>query len=315
MSASLHATRTMPGTAGRIPRACALASLIAAAGLLLAGCSAAPDAELGAAAPAATNDAAADAPEQERQAWRRYFSERFPDVPIDDFVNGPYSVDAQMRSQWESIMEFPPFEFAVGDGEELFHQVFANGKGYADCFPNGGIGVRQNYPQFDAQSGQVVTLEMAVNQCRERNGEEPYAWMSPEITAISAYMSSTSQGQRFDIRIPDDPRALAAWEEGKQYWYTRRGQLGFACASCHLAIGGQRLRAERLAPALGIVAAFPIYRSKWGSMGTMSRRFQTCENNVGAKPAAAQSDAYRNLEYFLTYMSNELPVAGPGARP
>jgi sulfur-oxidizing protein SoxA len=35
---------------------------------------------------------------------------------------------------------------------------------------------------------------------------------------------------------------------------------------------------------------------------------------VGAQPFDEQSEAYRNLEYFLTYMSNGLEVNGPGAR-
>jgi sulfur-oxidizing protein SoxA len=50
-------------------------------------------------------------------------------------------------------------------------------------------------------------------------------------------------------------------------------------------------------------------------MGTLDRRFGGCNRNVRAKPFKAQSVTYRDLEYFLTYMSNGLPVAGPGSRP
>ena len=113
---------------------------------------------------AATNtpDPAADA-----KAFRDYFVKKFPKVPLDDFVNGPYSMNADMRKQWEEKEEFPPYEFALDDGKELFSKPFKNGKTYADCFANGGIGIRQNYPYFDEKEGKVITLELAVNRCRE----------------------------------------------------------------------------------------------------------------------------------------------------
>lgn len=258
---------------------------------------------------------ATSSPEQDRQAFRDYYKQRFPDVKIDDYVNGSYALDEDMRNQWKQIMEFPPYSFALDAGKELFETPFKNGKTYADCFPNGGIGIRQNYPYFDADSGQVITLELAINQCRERNGEKPLPYKTGKIAAISAYMAYTSRGKRFDIKIPDDPRALAAYREGKEFFYSRRGQLGFSCASCHVQNAGEDVRTQKLSPALGIVASFPIYRSKWGSMGTLHRRFTGCNRNVRAKPFPPQSETYRDLEYFLTYMSNGLPVAGPGARP
>lgn len=254
-------------------------------------------------------------PKQDLQAFRDYFKQRFPDVAFDDYVNGPYSMDKGLREQWQQIMQFPPYSFALDEGKTLFNTPFKNGKRYADCFPNGGIGIRQNYPYFDTETGQVMTLELAINQCREKNGEKPLRYKKGKIASISAYMAYTSRGKRFDIKIPDDPAALAAYREGKEFFYSRRGQLGFSCASCHVQEAGKRIRADVLAPALGIVAAFPIHRAKWGNMGTLHRRFVGCNRNVRSKPFPPQSETYRDLEYFLTYMSNGLPVAGPGARP
>src|SRR5699024_3393992 len=209
----------------------------------------------------------------------------------------------------------PPYEFALEHGEELLRTPFENGNTYADCFHNGGVGIRQNYPYFDTESGQVVTLELAINQCREDNGEEPLPYKTGDIAALSAYMAYTSRGNKFDIGIPDDPAALKAYEDGKEFFYTRRGQLNFSCASCHVEKSGESVRTQTLAPGLGLVASFPIHRSKWGSMGTLHRRFVGCTRNVRAKPFEPQSEEYRNLEYFMTYMSNGLPVAGPGIRP
>ncbi len=254
-------------------------------------------------------------PAGEARAFRSYFVNKFPNVKLEDFANGPYALNEDMRRQWEEKEQFPPYEFSLEMGKELFGKAFANGRHYADCFPNQGIGIRQNYPQFDPKSGKVVTLEFAINQCRETNGETALSYTGAEMAALTAYMAFTSRGKPFEIRIPDDPRALAAYESGKRYFYTRRGQLNFSCATCHVQNPGERLRAEVLAPALGILNAMPIYRSEWGGMGTISRRFVTCNSQVRAVPLEPQSEEYRDLEYFLSYVSNGLPISGPGARP
>ena len=197
----------------------------------------------------------------------------------------------------------------------MFATPFKNGKTYGDCFPNKGIGIRQNYPYFDDKAGKVITLELALNLCREANGEKPYSYTSDDMAALTAYMAFTSRGKPFDIKIPNDPRALAAYENGKKYFYQRRGQLNFSCASCHVQSPGERIRTEVLAPALGILAAMPIYRSEWGGMGTISRRFVTCNSQVRGVPLEPQDDLYRDVEYYLSYMSNGLPICGPGRAP
>jgi sulfur-oxidizing protein SoxA len=202
----------------------------------------------------------------------------------------------------------------ISNGESLFNKPFANGKTYGSCFDNDGIGIRQNYPYFDTERGEVITLELAINECREANAEKPLKWKKGAIANISAYMASTSRGNVFDIQIPDDPRALAAYERGKKHFYQKRGQLNMACADCHKFYSGNKVRADLLSPALGHMTHFPVYRSKWGGLGTAHRRYGGCNKQVRAKPFPAQSEEYRALEYFHTYMSNGLAVNGPGAR-
>jgi sulfur-oxidizing protein SoxA len=260
---------------------------------------------------------AADVPDPaaEAKAFRNYFTKKFPNVKLGDFVNGPYSLNEDMRRQWEEIEQFPPYEFSLERGKELFARPFTNGKHYADCFPDQGIGIRQNYPHFDEKDGKVVTLELALNNCRKANGEPPVSYLGDDMAALTAHMAFTSRGKPFDIKIPDDPRALEAYQNGKRYFYTRRGQLNFSCATCHVQNPGERMRAEVLAPALGILNAMPIYRSEWGGMGTISRRFVTCNSQIRGVPLEPQSQEYRDLEYYLSYVSNGLPISGPGARP
>ena len=257
---------------------------------------------------------ASASPQDDLEAFRAYFAKRFPNVPFQDFANGVYSIDPASRAQWESIEEFPPYELDIEEGKRLFNKPFKNGKTYASCFPNNGIGIRQNYPYYDKDSGKVVTLESAINDCRVKNGEKPLKWKKGAIAQISAYMAYTSRGNTIDIKVPNDPGALAAYNRGKQHFYAKRGQLNMACADCHVYNAGNRIRADILSPALGHVTHFPVYRSKWGELGTMHRRYGGCNKQVRAKPFKAQSDEYRALEYFHTYMSNGLKVNGPGAR-
>jgi sulfur-oxidizing protein SoxA len=253
-------------------------------------------------------------PEDDRIAFQAYFQARFPDVPLADYINGIYALDENARQQWIEIEDFPPYEFAVEEGEILFGQAFRNGNSYGACFDNQGIGIRQRYPRFDPGRGEVITLEMAINLCRQRNDEPPYSHDSDELVALSAYMAWTSRGEVIDIVIPDDPRALAAYESGKQFYYSKRGQLNFACSDCHVTSAGLYVRADHLSASLGHPSHFPVYRSKFGKMISLHSRFYGCIRDVRAKPFAEQSIEYRNLEYFLTYMSNGLVVNGPGAR-
>jgi len=252
-------------------------------------------------------------PETDKTKFQNFFKEKFSNTEYQDFGNGVYSIDPASRAQWLEIEEFPPYEISIEEGERLFNTDFTNGKNYASCFENGGMGISHTYPRFDINKGEVVTLAQKVNSCRKANDENPLKYKKGKMAAILAYLAYSSRGEVFDIKIPN-AAAEAAYEDGKQFYYARRGQLSLACAHCHIDNAGKRIRADLLSPALGHTTHFPVYRSKWGGMGTLHRRFAGCNKQVRAKPFKAQSEEYRNLEYFLTYMSNGLEANGPGVR-
>lgn len=259
--------------------------------------------------------ATASSPQQDLEEFRAYFYNKFPNVPKNDFINGVYSIDKDSRVQWENMEEFPVYEDSVAKGEELFNTPFANGKTYADCLKGGGIGTRQMYPYFDSDTGSIVTLEESINKCRTDNGEKPLKYKKGPIAEISAYIAFTSRGNKFNIKIPDDERALAQYEQGKKQYYMKRGQLNLSCADCHYTNSGSKARSEILSPSLGHVTGFPVFRhQKWGELGTLHRRLGGCNANIRAKPFKAQGDEYKALEYFLSYMSNGLEVNGPSSR-
>jgi len=266
--------------------------------------------------PLTMNVSAATDPAADLKAFQEYFTKKFSSVTdYEDFGNGSYALDAVSRENWEAIEEFPPYEIALEEGETLFNTPFANGQTYASCFPNDGVGIKQNYPYFDKTSGEVRTLEQDINKCRTDNGEKALGWKKGKMAAIMAHMAFTSRGNVIDIKIPaDDPRALKAYEDGKHFFYAKRGMLNFSCADCHVYNAGKKLRSDILSTAAGHTTHFPVYRSKWGAMGTMHRRYGGCNKQVRAKPFKAQSRQYRNLEYFHTYMNNGMKINGPGSR-
>lgn len=253
-------------------------------------------------------------PEDDLKAFRDFYAKRFPKVEFAAYVDGAYALDPIARQNWEAIEEFPPYEMNLEEGRKLFEAKFKNGTTLADCFPNGGVAIKQNYPYFDKASGEVRTLEQDINACREKNGEEAWPLEKGKLASVVAHMAYTSRGKIIDVKIPDDPKALQAYEEGKQFFYAKRGQLNFSCADCHVQSGGLRLRSELLSPALGHTTHFPVYRAEWGEMGTLHRRYVGCNEQVRAKAFKPQSREYRNLEYFHSYMSNGLEINGPGAR-
>ncbi len=253
-------------------------------------------------------------PEDDKKVFQQYYKQRFPNIPFDDYINGVYAISPGAREQWMAIEEFPPYQIAIDEGKRLFDAPFKNGQTYGSCFTNNGIGVNDQYPFFDVKRGEVITLSLAVNECRVKNGEEPLPEEKGKLASILAYMAFTTRGKKIDIKVPNDPKALEAFERGKQFYYARRGQLNMACAHCHLDNAGNNLRANLLSAALGHASHFPVYRSDWGEIGTLHRRFIGCNQQVRAKPFKPQSKEYRELEYYLTYMSNGLTWNGPAAR-
>ena len=259
---------------------------------------------------------AAASPQSDLKNFRAFFFKKFPGVKLQDYGNGIYALDEARRGEWENIEEFPPYEDGIELGKKLFNKY-----GMGSCFKNGGIGIKQNYPYFDQKTGKVRTLEQDINTCVVKNGHEKLKYKKGDMAAISGYMAYTSRGKKQNVVVPNDPAALAAYEDGKTTFYAKRGQLNFACADCHVYNSGMMVRGNLLSPGLGHTSHFPVWRRKWAKgkgglagFGTLQRRYGGCNKQVRAKPLKAQSEAYNNLEYFHTYMSNGIKLNGPAVR-
>jgi len=254
-------------------------------------------------------------PADDLKKFRSYFENKLPaGKKMSDYADGIYIYNQDMYDSWQAIEEFPPYELDITAGEKEYNKPFKNGKTYASCFKNGGIGIAQNYPYWDKKAQKVKTFEGELNQCRKKNGEKPLKWKKGKLASLSAYLKDTSRGKAINVVVPNDKGAIAAYEDGKQFYFARRGQLNFSCAHCHFDAAGKYIRANILSAGIGQATNFPVYRSKWGGLGTMHRRYGGCNKQVRAKPFKAQGKEYTNLEYFHTFMSNGQIMNAPSNR-
>jgi len=246
-------------------------------------------------------------PEEDRLKLVNYFKNKFPDLKQEDYILSALAFDPDAKSQYNSIMEFPPYATEIDKGEKMWKTPLKSGKTYADCLPNGGKMIAGDYPLFDNAKAKVVTLEDAINNCRASNGEEAYKIGDDKtIGLISAYMRTLSDGMKMNIKVEGEG-ALKAYEDGKSSFYARAGQLNFSCGSCHVDNAGVRIRSELLSPVIGQATHWPAFRGG-DSLTTLQKRYEGCQNNVRHSPDKAGSARYNNLEYFHSYMSNGLEL-------
>jgi L-cysteine S-thiosulfotransferase len=246
-------------------------------------------------------------PESDRQELTKYFTEKYPNIKLDDYVYGALAFDPDSMAQYEAIMEFPPFEADIDKGRKMWETPFKNGKTYADCLPNGGKQIAGNFPMFDDAAGKVVTLSDAINACRTANGEEAYKVDDAKTMGLlTAYMRTLSDGMLMNVKV-EGPKALAAYEDGKKTFFSRAGQLNFACSTCHVQNAGNRLRSELISPAIGQSVHWPVFRGG-DNLVTLQGRYVGCFKSVRAISAPAGSTKLNNLEYFHSAISNGLPM-------
>jgi sulfur-oxidizing protein SoxA len=246
-------------------------------------------------------------PESDRQEMIKYFTDKYPNIKIEDYVFGALAFDADSKAQYDAIMEFPPFDSQIEDGRKLWETPFKNGKTYASCLPNGGKMIAGNYPMFDEAKGKVITLHDVVNDCRVANGEEPYKVSDMKtMGTLDAYMRTLSDGMLMNIKV-EGPKATAAYEDGKKTFFSRKGQLNFACSTCHVQNAGVRLRSELISPAVGHAGHWPVFRGG-DNLFTLQRRYEGCFKSVRAVSAPQGSATLNNLEYFHSALSNGMPM-------
>ncbi len=242
--------------------------------------------------------------EADRKAFVGHFKSIQPNVEFADYTNGVYAYDAGSRDQFEEILDgIPPYEEAVEKGGAEFEK-FGLGKCAALADP---AAARVKHPYYDEAAGTVVTLEGTIQKCYTEQTGKKMGTMKGKIARISAWISDQAAGEKINVKVESEG-AKAAYERGKAFFYAKRGQFNMSCADCHVYNAGKKARADILSPALGHTTHVPMYRAKWGSLGTLHRRYGGCLKNMRAKPIKAQKEVYRDMELFHQAMSNGLEI-------
>lgn len=264
-------------------------------------------------------------PAEDLKQFRDHFKKKFPNVKFDEYANGLYALPGfdDYRAQWEAFEEFPPYELGFAEGKKTWDTPFANGKTFASCFKNGGKKIAQNYPYWDDKSQKVRTAEMDIIDCAKKN-ESKLDFVTADLSKdqkarvhlanVTAYFYSLSKGQRVSLDL-SKPGAVKAYEEGKKFWWTRRGQLNFACSHCHVDLAGKNFGGgQPLSAGLGHPVGWPAFRTLWGRLETIHERYRTCLSQGRAKPFPHGAEIYNSLQLYETYMSSGLPLTAPSMR-
>ncbi len=225
--------------------------------------------------------------------WR-FRSDETQAFQMDDFDNPGMIFVEKAAEAWDAA-----------DGSE--------GKACASCHddPESMKGVRAVYPKWNEAAGEVRTLEMQINDCRENQmGAKPWKYTGGDMTAMTGLLSSVSRGMPINVAI--DGPAQEMWEQGKEIYYTRYGQLELSCANCHEDNYGNMIRADHLSQ--GQINGFPTYRLKNTKLNSVHARFKGCVRDTRAHTFKPGSPEFIALELYVASRGNGLSVEGPSVR-
>jgi len=236
--------------------------------------------------------------------------QQLPSLSAPDYALGGAAFDAELKAAVDS--NAAAGASVIEAGRKVWNAKFKDGRSLAACFPNGGRRVAGLYPQWDPRLKRVVTLEMAVNQCRKVHHEDVFDMEdAATMGAAIAYVRSLSDGQKISVRVPAG--AEERFQEGRRLYFTRMGQRNFACASCHVQGAGRWFAEKPLSPAIGQATHWPVIRD--AAPVSFQARIRECMALMGAAPFAFGSEELNRIEYFLTYLSNGLPLKSNVWRP
>ncbi len=236
-----------------------------------------------------------------------------PGHPLDEIISGYEFRVPETQAVQDDDFDNPAFLW-VEEAELLWDEVDGGaGKACASCHEDVESlkAVGTSYPVFYEPWGKLINIEQRINQCRTENMQAaPWEYESDAMLGMTALVRHQSRGEPVNVAI--DGEAAPFFDRGKDFYYQRRGQLDLSCANCHEDYAGTKIRADMLSQ--GQSNGFPTYRLKWQKLGSLHRRFKGCNEEVRAQPFERGSDEYVNLELYLAWRGQGLPVETPAVR-
>ena len=235
------------------------------------------------------------------------------DLPREDVRSGYTFLTPETQMLQDDTFANPGFLW-VDQGQAAFHGTAGVTQSCASCHTDETLTLSRagaEHPKFDTTSKRLVNLEQRINLCRERyQNAAPLDYESEALLAMTAYVASLSRTAPINVEITPDIEATYA--EGRDYFFTRRGQLNLSCSQCHDQNWGKKLRGDTISQGHG--NGFPAYRLEWQTIGSLHRRFRDCDTGVRAEPYPYGSDTYVALELYLATRAQGLAAEAPAIR-
>ena len=232
---------------------------------------------------------------------------------LDEITSGWVYRATETQAMQADDFDNPGMIF-VDEGRDTWSTVEGeNGKSCASCHngPEELAGVTAVYPKWNEEAGEVRTISMQINNCRtEQMGAEPWKLDKSDLLNVTALLASESRGMPVNVAI--DGLAQSTWEQGKELYYTRTGQLELSCANCHEDNYGNNIRADHLSQ--GQINGFPTYRLKNAKLNGVQSRFKGCVRDTRAETYAVGSPEFVALELYVMSRGNGLDIEGPSVR-
>ncbi len=233
---------------------------------------------------------------------------------VDGRKSGYLYMDKDTQALQDDDFQNPGM-FAVDRGRQLWNETAGTaGKSCASCHGDAATsmrGVAARYPVYDPETKGLLNLELRINRERiARMGAPAFEYESQDMLALTAFISYQSRGMPMEVKI--DGPAAPFFEQGKEFYFTRRGQLNLSCHQCHDQRAGKKLRGDLMDQ--GQINGFPIYRLIWREVGSRHRMFQWCNTSLRAEPYALGSPEYLALELYVAWRGRGLPIETPAVR-
>lgn len=234
--------------------------------------------------------------------------------PLSEIWSGKRYASETARALHDAAEENPA-NGVLADGALLWRREAGDeGKSCQSCHNKPSFSMRSagtRYPKYYKPWKKPMTLAQRINRCRTAYMRaKPWPEGARSLISMTTYVRH--QSRRTPVRPQVDGRATPFFKRGELAFGTRIGQANMSCANCHQAYQGKRLGARTLSQ--GQSNGFPAYVLSGGSMSTLHQQFQRCNARVGAEPLPLGSEEYVNLELYLSWRGQGLPVETPAVR-
>jgi L-cysteine S-thiosulfotransferase len=235
-------------------------------------------------------------------------------LPLSALRSGTSFLGPELRSMQDDETANPGMLW-VGRGERLWNTATgASGQACASCHGDARTSMRAvaaRHPAYDQAARAVLDLEARIDRCRtQRQGAPALARESEDLLALAAYVAYQSRGLPLAVLVDGPERD--AFARGRAFYMQRHGQMNLACTQCHDENWGKRLLTETISQ--GHPNAFPAYRLEWQSLGSLQRRIRACLFGVRAAMPPPGAPELTDVELYLGWRAQGLPMEAPGVR-